>query len=310
MHVVVVVPMYPPNARVGAFLATHELLTDLVTRGHRVDVLTRAAAEAVYELDGVTVGPGVAKDQVDVAVAVCDLVISHAGDDGVAARAAQKWAKPSVRMVHGYHEDLDVRLAGATLVVFNSHASQKEAAWQGDQVVVRPPLRANLGALPGGRVTLINLSETKGGDLFWRLARSMPHIEFLGVRGGWGNQIPGLKPNVAVVAPTQDMRAIYANTRILLMPSERESWGMVGLEAMTCGIPVIAHPTEGLKESLGDAAIFVDRNNGQGWVDEIERLQHPAEWQVASTRALERAQTIPDDRHVFTEAIESLMVTA
>lgn len=300
--------MYPPSARVGAFLATHELLTDLVSRGHRVDVLTRACQEPVYKLDGVTVGPGVAKPDVDLAVAVADVVVSHAGDDGVAARAAVKYGKPNVRMVHGYHEDLDHRLQGASLVVFNSHASRHEAGYVGEQVVVRPPLRPNLAARPGGRTTLINLSEAKGGDLFWRLARALPHIDFLGVRGGWGNQIPGLKPNVWICAPTQDMRSIYSNTRILLMPSERESWGMVGVEAMSCGIPVIAHPTEGLRESLGDAGIFVDRDNGQGWVDEIERLQYHEQWEEASHRA--RMHEAPDDRDLFIDAIESLMVPA
>lgn len=305
----VVVPQYPPIARVGAFLATHELLTELVQCGHRVDVLTRWAKEPVYEFDGITVGPGGASVTVSTAVACADLVVSHAGDDGTAARLAAQWHKPSVRMMHGYLEDVKSRLEGAALVVFNSHASQRESGYDGRQIVVRPVLRPGVQAMPGDRVTLVNLAEQKGGDLFWRLARAMPETRFLAVRGGYGRQIIDRYPNTEVLPPTENMALdVFSRTRVLLMPSERESWGMTGVEAMSCGIPVIAHPAPGLVESLGEAGIFVDREDPQGWVAAIERLDDPAAWEAASKKALER-QT-PDDRGLFVEAVESLMVAA
>lgn len=41
---------------------------------------------------------------------------------------------------------------------------------------------------------------------------------------------------------------------------------------MSSGIPVIAHPTPGLKECCKDAALFVDRNDIQEWSRLISRL--------------------------------------
>jgi len=69
------------------------------------------------------------------------------------------------------------------------------------------------------------------------------------------------------------------------MPSEYESWGRVGVEAMASGIPVIAHPTPGLQESLGDAGVFVDRNDIDGWERAIRRLLTPRAYGTASKKA-------------------------
>lgn len=57
------------------------------------------------------------------------------------------------------------------------------------------------------------------------------------------------------------------------MPSYYESWGRVAVEAMSLGIPVIAHPTPGLKESLGDAGLFANRDSIDQWVRLIDKLK-------------------------------------
>lgn len=176
-----------------------------------------------------------------------------------------------------------------------------------------PPVDvARFATTPGDRVTLINLSESKGGELFWRLVRCAPHRQFLGVKGAYGHQYIEERPNAVVVPHTANIRDdVYARTRILLMSSERETWGMTAVEAMASGIPVIAHPTLGLMESLGPAGIFVDRNDGQAWLDQIERLHDLGEWAEASAMSLARSAELdpaPDlDR--FLNALETLHCT-
>jgi hypothetical protein len=131
------------------------------------------------------------------------------------------------------------------------------------------------------------------------------------VQGAYGRQVipPVVPPNVTLAANTPRIRdEVYARTRILLMPSEYESWGRTGVEAMASGIPVIAHPTPGLRESLGDAGIFVDRDDTAGWADAIAELSDPDVYAQVSRRAAARARELDpaEDLETWRAAVESL----
>jgi glycosyltransferase involved in cell wall biosynthesis len=55
-----------------------------------------------------------------------------------------------------------------------------------------------------------------------------------------------------------DLPQLYANASVFLFPSISEGFGIPPLEAMRCGIPVVAAHASCLPEVLGDAAIWVD----------------------------------------------------
>lgn len=299
-------PLYPPSSRVGAWLATHEFLRHAAELGHRVTVGLSMARPAGYVIDGVEV---VRYGRELTHTMNADVVVSHLGDNGAAHDRAARYSKPSVRMVHSWDADNAERLAGAALAVFPSEWLRDATAWDGPSIVAPSPIRpADYQVTPGSKVTLINLSEEKGGALFWRLAGLLPDVEFLGVKGGYGRQIVGATDNVEVSATVDDVRDVYRSTRVLLMPSVSESWGRVGVEAMCSGIPVIAHPCGGLLESLGAGGIFVDREDVDGWAAEVRRLTDPAEWEAASTRARARADELDPQRplEVFTDAVTTL----
>ena len=176
-------------------------------------------------------------------------------------------------------------------------------------MVCRPPVFADrYRTTPGDRVTLVNLSAAKGASMFYRLARDLPDVEFLGVKGGHGTQVVKDFPNVEIIDTQADMREAYGRTRLLLCPSSRETWGRVGIEAACSGIPTIATPTPGLRESLGDAGTFVARNLPKQWAAAVERLSDPDEWAAASQRALARAADLDptDDLDRFVEAVEGV----
>ena len=50
-----------------------------------------------------------------------------------------------------------------------------------------------------------------------------------------------------------DLPAIYSQCEVFLYPSLRESFGIPMLEAMACGVPVIASNQTSLPEIIGDA---------------------------------------------------------
>ena len=164
-----------------------------------------------------------------------------------------------------------------------------------DWLVVRPPINADeYRTKPGTKVTLINLNADKGAHVFYEMARRLPHISFLGVIGAHGDQIIEHLPNVQIVmhVDPHGMSRIYGQTRILLMPSIYESWGRVGVEAMASGIPVVANPTNGLTEALGDAGTYVPRDDPNGWQAAIERLSDGRVWNGASRKALKRSKEL------------------
>lgn len=312
MRVAGVIPGYPPGSRIGAFLATHRLLAHLAARGHRVDVY--APIPQPYALDGVDVHR--MSTDAQQAIADCDVVVAHLGDDDKAAQVAVRYGKPIVRMVHGLTSDVGklCRYAYPDLVVFNSESTARAFNWQRPSIVVHP--YTDVARFRVRRrhemVTLVNLAEAKGGMLFDQLARSQQHRRFLGVKGGYGRQVFSQYRNVTIIPNTDDMRRdVYARTRVLLMPSQWETWGMVGVEAMCSGIPVIAHPTPGLRESLGSAGIFVDRRDAQGWVDALDGLDDPAAYRAASkaarARADELAPLIAAGPDRFADAVEALV---
>lgn len=322
MRVVAQLPAYPPKSRVGAFLATHDLLADLADRGHDVAVCQRFNHTATYTYDGVHVYPGKTTLQLETVMRDADVILAHLGDykadRGVTPRLARRFGAKFVRIVHGHDPARYSRLTGADLVIFNSHHLAAEAAaWTGPSVIVHPPIRKLTFRRPGSRITLVNLSTEKGGELFWRLANKRPDLRFLGVKGGWGLQLTALPikvpPNMEIVGPTEAMSDVYASTRILLMPSLRESWGMVALEAATCGIPTIAHPTLGLLESMGSAATYADRDDEAAWLTAIDRLQSAAAWETASAKAIAHVAGYDSQAELdrFATTIESLVsVTA
>ena len=145
-----------------------------------------------------------------------------------------------------------------------------------ESFVLYPPVYWKEYAVESNReyVTLINCNKNKGGETLIRIAKSMPDVQFLGVKGAYNVQsVDRRVPNIKYIEQTNYIKSIYAQTDILLMPSKEESWGRTAIEAMSSGIPVIANPTPGLLESCGEAGIFCKRDDIESWVREIRRLK-------------------------------------
>lgn len=58
--------------------------------------------------------------------------------------------------------------------------------------------------------------------------------------------------------PQEDVVALYNAAAAFVFPSLHEGFGLVPLEAMACGVPVIASNTSAIPEVVGDAAILLD----------------------------------------------------
>jgi glycosyltransferase involved in cell wall biosynthesis len=165
-------------------------------------------------------------------------------------------------------------------------------------------------------VTFVNPTPVKGVHIFTRIAevlsRRRPDVPLLVVEGAskasflpqLGIDIRGMK-NLRVMPNLPDARAFYAITKILLMPSLSETAGLVAMEAMLNGIPVVASNCGALPETIGDAGFLLDipakytpethempmAEEVEPWVEAIIRLwDDAAEYQRRSQAARERSE--------------------
>lgn len=207
-----------------------------------------------------------------------DLIITH---HGIAARVVPTMYEqfPHAHVVAVYHNERydipDIERLGADLKIYNTQWVKEKLHGKG--IVVHPPLEASRHRVDdrvGLYTTLVNLQKNKGVDTFRELSNRMSPTLFKGVLGTHGDQEKdGWGSNVVLHPVTQDMRDVWRDTRVVLMPSEYESYGMVAAEACVNGIPVIAHPTPGLVECLDWAGLFVPRDDVQGY-ERVLRLMY------------------------------------
>jgi L-malate glycosyltransferase len=60
----------------------------------------------------------------------------------------------------------------------------------------------------------------------------------------------GLGDRVEFLGETRDVAAVLRRAHVFLLPSETESFGLAALEALACGVPVVASRTGGLPEVI------------------------------------------------------------
>jgi hypothetical protein len=326
LSIVARVHAMPPEHNAGAEHMLVSMLRPLVERGHDVSVwLSRyGKASKVYDYRGIRVVPLEARLDFPTAVRKAHVLISHLECVPHTAALARGYSKPVVVLCHNTHRPTfrDAAAGGTALAVYNSQWMEREAELffaeypqavrPAASLIVRPPVFADEYATkPGKAITLINCNPEKGGRVLEALAHRMPDQQFLAVKGAYGEQILPDLPNVEVVEHVrgEDMREkVYGRTRVLLMPSSYESWGRAGCEALASGIPVVAHPTPGLCESLGEAGVFVDRNDVAGYEAVLRKLLAPAEYRLASKRAKARSAELDPTAELaaWCDAVEAL----
>jgi glycosyltransferase involved in cell wall biosynthesis len=91
-----------------------------------------------------------------------------------------------------------------------------------------------------------------------------------------------------------ELASVYRRAALVLMPSDREGFGLPVVEALACGTPVLASAIASLIEVGGDAVAHCVPADLACWVSTTlglltEREQEPAEWEQRRRRGLETA---------------------
>lgn len=304
-----------PYQRAGSETMLDDMLAALVERGHEVHAIATESGpddgSTRWEHRGYTCWREDESEAFDLAVMHDpDLIVSHHHLAPGVVVAARALGIPAAVIVHNDFKWSRAMLnAGPDLIVYNTHWLKRKMGPRGaDALVVHPPLHADRYAIErasmadvGDAVTIVNLDRIKGPDIFYALAARFPDTPFRAVRGAYGRQDERSGfANVEFIDTTTDMRAVvWAPSRVVIAPSRYESYGRGVVEACAAGLPVVASPTAGLRESLGPAGSWCTRGDIAAWVRFVGRYLHDDDaWVRASGAALARAAELDTLRRV------------
>jgi len=300
MNILASIHLYPPKHNCGAEYMIHWMLKDLQSKGHQIKVLLHQAnhykIKNNYVFDGIDVFPP-QENVIDSLMRWSHAVFTHLDYTKWTIASAALYKKPVFHLIHNSHPYPEIINARHNQhIVYNSLWLKNLLNYQWPNFIMTPPVDYRIYDLQiepakNEYVTLINTNENKGGKIFEQIAKAMPNKRFLGVLGSYDEQVKGSLPNLKYVPNTSEINQYYRQTRILLMPSEYESWGRTATEAMCSGIPVISSEAEGLKENCGSAGIYIkDRNDIKSWVNAINRLDEKKAYEEASRKAKNRSR--------------------
>lgn len=298
----------------GSETVLHNILRHLVEQGHEVTAYVTAAPRGAEEMfyEGVRLVPvrsamhGVSK----LRTWQPQVTFTHHEN---AVTALQMRRRIRSRIIFLTHNDMHITEMPLKMkpdfVVWNTE-------WVRESLTERLPITTKVPAgmvmhppligsdhyvgETGDAITLVNHNEHKGAHVLFALAEMMPERRFIAVEGGHGNQVPIPEhlTNIEHWAQNPDMRPVWKQTRLVLMPSVYESYGLVSVEAGASGIPTLANPTPGLQEALGGAGFWCNRDDVQAYADTIEWLDDDAMYRHASgmAKANSEMKTAESDR--------------
>lgn len=190
----------------------------------------------------------------------------------------------------------------------------------------RDDARRELGLPPEAVVLLFvgRIQPLKGPDVLVRAAAELVRrdpglrdrlvVSVLGGLSGSGLAAPQALQRLAVAEGIEDLvdfgppvsRAELAQRMVaadlVAVPSHNESFGLVAIEALACGTPVVAARVGGLPLAVGEVGVLVDGHDPGDWAsalqDALHRLEDPTERAAWSARAAEHAQAYSWDRTV------------
>lgn len=286
---------YPPTHNAGAEWMAYDICEFLKQR-HDIRVLTNKPVPGYQR--GVEI---VQHDLITLKQEFinADIVLTHLDFTAKAHNICRVLMKHNLyAIVHNtFTNDMMEKRHGQFNIIYNSNYTATLELQQ-RSTICRPPLvpeRYNHMDKTGeNAITLVNCWPDKGGYVLVELAKLMPDRKFIGVIGGYGDQVRGNLPNLEYVVNGPNMAEIYARTSVLIQPSKYESYGKAACEAMSCGIPVVCTDTPGLKEALSYAGIYVPRD-AMAYKEAIENIDMELQLPLLKQRTAELvAQTQTD----------------
>lgn len=294
---------YPPVWSMGGEISTHRTLRVLG------DPVVYTATDEPYRFDGVDVRPLKGLDWTAFQESLdCEphALFAHSSLSVNTVRLARRLRVPSILAVHApprFANDLKKAWPQAKIRLYNTEAARKD--WRDPRGWLLHPPVGPATPLPKGprdAWTLTSSLLNKGAGRVLELARRNPDQRVIIVRSPAHSthgapdfeeeaaQIPNLE--VWDRVHPAEMGRLWAETRLLLVPSRYETYGLAALEAAWHGIPSVHVHTPHVLEGIGHGARLLNTTSVDelAWaVKDVE--DNFSEW---ANRALDRVQTLAE----------------
>lgn len=293
---------YPPLWSMGGEMSTHRTLRAVP------DSVVFTETLEDYHFDGVLVRSATGKSlqciKDDAASAGATVLFGHSSLSQDTIRAAKRLRLPSILAVHAprrFGADLRRARTDATVRLYNTEAARQD--WHDPKGwVLHPPvgLPRPMPEGPHNARTLTSSLVNKGAGRVLELAKRRHDQRFIIVESPahpthgdpqFWEQVEMLD-NVEVWPRLHpdEMNRLWAETRVLLVPSRYETYGMAALEAAWYGIPSVHVDTPHVHEGIGSGALLLKTTK-------LEELDHALteveiEHDVWAERAFNRVSSL------------------
>ena len=139
-------------------------------------------------------------------------------------------------------------------------------------------------------------------DILARVVAERPEVRLLRVGGPFTAaqeariDALGLRPHIRVMPFVERpvLAALYRHTALVLLPSEREGFGLPVVESLACGTPIVVSDLPVLREVGGAAAEYCAVGDAAQWGAHVlallrERERHQAAWAARRDAGIARA---------------------
>lgn len=327
MSVVALSHGYPPLWNMGGEVALHRAMAAI-----RDDRFVLTSTDDSYTFEGIHVKQintpdvlDIKADPLPIAKQLKDLnarvVIGQNELSLPAVLAANEIGATSIVNVHTppkYGRGIAEAMKQADYAVYNTRFAARE--WgERNALVLHPPITK----LPmknktnGDAYTLLSSLTNKGVTVVLDLAKQYPNKRFIIVRSPAEptHGLPDIEdiaskiPNVELhprVAP-EDVYKYFDQTRILLVPSRYETYGMSAIEAAGYGIPSVHVDTPHVREGIGEAAVLVPPLNLKATARGIDKIEK--NYSEYSNNARLKAEWLQDRQQQELEAFADFIDT-
>ena len=149
-------------------------------------------------------------------------------------------------------------------------------------------------------------SKRKGFDYLIEIAKKLKkdyQLVVVGINDGMAKQLPSDVICLSDVSNQTELAKVYSATDVFINPTMEEAFGLVNLEALACGVPVVTFRSGGSPECIDkQSGMVVEQGDVDGMLHAIEELcsrHHEENYNGAINRAKQF-----DERKLYEKYLE------